>query len=393
MFRTCALAVMSITLAVAIASDMMIAQASPTPPHLFFGGVESGSGARVDGELAADGSAVTASNERGEAVGTSNTSRVRGEPPVNEAGTWAIQVSTDDAASVTFRINGSCPSDAVDVVSGLISEISLDVIISPDCSAKPLPGSAVGTPDLREGVQAPIDLVWTHRTTPSPCSGTAWARLRRSVSGSERQWVSVIVVAAANCVSGAAGGINGSVLERTHFTTFNRFSHSALRLWRIERWHVVRNIAGLRITRQSRCRRLPARCYDPAMAHRSYSEELKQAAVARHLAGESQAAIAENIGVPRQTVTSWAASADGIRQSLDSAPFSLKRKLADQASGVIHKALHIIDATLEHYIAQIEVGEHPKPLQLRDITVTAGISRDIHLDYTDGRKGTKALGR
>ena len=101
------------------------------------------------------------------------------------------------------------------------------------------------------------------------------------------------------------------------------------------------------------------------MEHRTYSDELKQAAVARHLAGESQAAIAESIGVPRQTVTSWAASTDGIRQSLDSAPLSLKKELADQAAGVIHKALHIIDATLEHYIAH----------------------RDIHLDYTDGRKG------
>ena len=123
------------------------------------------------------------------------------------------------------------------------------------------------------------------------------------------------------------------------------------------------------------------------MARPTYRDELKQQAVARHLAGESQAAIAESIGVPRQTVTSWAASADGIRQSLDSGPLSLKKELADQAAGVIHKALHIIDATLEHYIAQIEVGEYPKPSQLRDITVTAGISRDIHLDYTDGRKG------
>ena len=127
------------------------------------------------------------------------------------------------------------------------------------------------------------------------------------------------------------------------------------------------------------------------MTHRSYSDELKQKAVARHLAGESQAAIAESIGVPRQTITSWAGSADGIRQSLDAAPLSLKRELADQAAEVIRKALHIIDATLEHYIAQMEAGEYPKPSQLRDITVTAGISRDIHLDYTDGRKGAEVV--
>ena len=84
------------------------------------------------------------------------------------------------------------------------------------------------------------------------------------------------------------------------------------------------------------------------MARRTYSDEQKREAVARHLAGERQAAIAESIGVPRQTV-------------LDSAPLSLKRELADQAAGVVRKALHIIDATLEHYIAQIEVGEYPKP--------------------------------
>ena len=160
MFRTWGvLAVVSITLAVAIGTDAVVAQAPPTPPHLFFGSVESGSGARVDGELAADGSSVTAANERGEAVGTSNTSRVRGELPVIEAGTWAIQVSTNAAASVTFRINGSCPSDAVAVVSGAISEIPLDLVTSPQCSTEPLPGSAVRTPDLRDGVQAPIELV------------------------------------------------------------------------------------------------------------------------------------------------------------------------------------------------------------------------------------------
>ena len=97
--------------------------------------------------------------------------------------------------------------------------------------------------------------------------------------------------------------------------------------------------------------------------------------------------------MPRQTVASWVASADGIRQSLDSAPLSLKRELADQAAGVIRKALYIVDSTLEHYIAQMEAGEYPKPSQLRGITVTAGISRDIHLDYTDGRKGAEVVRR
>ena len=51
---------------------------------------------------------------------------------------------------------------------------------------------------------------------------------------------------------------------------------------------------------------------EPPRFQREHSEELKQQAVARPLVGEGQTAIAESIGIPKQTVTSWAASADGL---------------------------------------------------------------------------------
>ena len=47
------------------------AQAPPSPPHQFFGSTATGTGALLDGEPAADGATVTASNaDTGDAVGT-----------------------------------------------------------------------------------------------------------------------------------------------------------------------------------------------------------------------------------------------------------------------------------------------------------------------------------
>ena len=107
MWRTLALvsvAAMSLAL-VATAFAQEAPEAPPPLPAQFYGSAELGSAAQVDGADAADGSAVTAWNENGEAVGTATIGAV-------EAGTWGIQVSPDDAASVTFSIDGSNQSES-----------------------------------------------------------------------------------------------------------------------------------------------------------------------------------------------------------------------------------------------------------------------------------------
>ena len=117
MWRTLALvSVAAMTLALVATA---FAQEAPPPlPAQFFGSAALGSAAQVDGADAADGSTVTAWNENGEAVGTATIGAV-------EAGTWAIQVSPDDAASVTFSIDGSNPSESFDVTDGSVTPVAL----------------------------------------------------------------------------------------------------------------------------------------------------------------------------------------------------------------------------------------------------------------------------
>ena len=107
------LAVMSAAaFALAIAASAF-AQAPPAPPHQFYG-----SGATVDGEDAMG--SVTATNQDGAEVGSS---------PIS-GGSWAINVSPDDADSVTFSIGGSEPSGSYDVESAGVTEVSL-ALVSP----------------------------------------------------------------------------------------------------------------------------------------------------------------------------------------------------------------------------------------------------------------------
>ena len=94
------------------------AQAPPAPPHSFFGDASTGSGALIDGEAAPDGSVVTAHNEDGDSVGDAADNVVTN-------GVWLIRVAPEDASTVIFSLDGVAASDAVDVVSGSVSEISL----------------------------------------------------------------------------------------------------------------------------------------------------------------------------------------------------------------------------------------------------------------------------
>ena len=103
------LTVMSATVfALAIAASAF-AQAPPTPPTDFYG-----SGATVDGEVAADGSLVTAWNADGESVGTSTIA----------GGQWSMRVPAD-AGTVTFSIDGSDASMGYEVVSAAATDVSL----------------------------------------------------------------------------------------------------------------------------------------------------------------------------------------------------------------------------------------------------------------------------
>ena len=113
MWRTLALvSVAAMSLALVATA---FAQTPPPLPHQFFGSAELGSAAQVDGADAADGSTVTAWNENGEAVGTDAI----------DAGNWGIQVNPDDAASVTFSIDGSNQSESFDVTDGSVTAVAL----------------------------------------------------------------------------------------------------------------------------------------------------------------------------------------------------------------------------------------------------------------------------
>ena len=118
MWRTLALvsvAAMSLALVATAFAQEAPPEAPPPLPAQFYGSAELGTAAQVDGADAADGSAVTAWNENGEAVGTDAI----------EAGTWGIQVSPDDAASVTFSIDGSNQSESFAVTSGSLTAVAL----------------------------------------------------------------------------------------------------------------------------------------------------------------------------------------------------------------------------------------------------------------------------
>ncbi len=147
------LAVMSATVfALAIAASAF-AQAPPSPPHTFYG-----SGATVDGEAAADGAVVTASNEDGEAVGTATIA----------GGEWNIDVETTDAASVVFSIDGSDASGSYEVESSGLTNVSLalsspaaeepvDEVDDADDMGDPDDADDMGDPDDADDMGDPDD--------------------------------------------------------------------------------------------------------------------------------------------------------------------------------------------------------------------------------------------
>lgn len=95
--------------------DSAAAQPPPLPPHQFFGDAESGSGARIDGLLAPDGTVVTAINESGVTVGSTTI----------QSGLWLIQVDPADATSVTFLLDCLVASSPQSVQSGALTAIAL----------------------------------------------------------------------------------------------------------------------------------------------------------------------------------------------------------------------------------------------------------------------------
>jgi len=110
------------------------AQGLPAPPHTFFG-----MGATLDGVAVPDGAIVTTTNEAGAVVGSAAI----------EGGGWSIGVDAADAARVTFRIDGSDPSGAYDVISGAVTEVRLSL------------SSAVVSPPEKGSVDPPV-------TAPAP---------------------------------------------------------------------------------------------------------------------------------------------------------------------------------------------------------------------------------
>jgi len=111
------LAVLGAAVAALALATAAFAQAPPSPPHQFFGGAGAGSGVTVDGEAAADGAAITASNEDGVEVGATTVS----------GGLWLIQVDPDEAATVSFAVDGASDSGSFAVESGSLTEATLAV--------------------------------------------------------------------------------------------------------------------------------------------------------------------------------------------------------------------------------------------------------------------------
>ena len=86
----------------------------PPIPHGFYG---AGGSAMLDGAPAAVGAVITATNQDGEAVGSTALL----------ADGWGMDVNPEDASSVTFSIDGSDPSDSYEVTQGGYNEVSLNL--------------------------------------------------------------------------------------------------------------------------------------------------------------------------------------------------------------------------------------------------------------------------
>ena len=84
------LALVTVVVAGAMVYGVTGAQAPPTPPHQFFGSVNTGSAAILDGVQAPDGCVVSATNQSGDPAGDATITD----------GVCLIQVFAADAVSV-----------------------------------------------------------------------------------------------------------------------------------------------------------------------------------------------------------------------------------------------------------------------------------------------------
>ena len=127
------------------------AQAPPRPPHTFFGAeAERGSGARIDGELAPDGSVIQAFNEADDLVAEA----VVGD---RDTGVWVLDVNPDGATSVTFQLDGrDCGLEPLPVSSGNLDEVALDC--GEDTASAVLdPGREVTPPDDADTEESEVE--------------------------------------------------------------------------------------------------------------------------------------------------------------------------------------------------------------------------------------------
>ena len=117
-------------------------------PHQFFGSVDSGSAALLDGGQAADGLSVTAWNAADAQVGSA----------VIQNGTWLIDVSPQAATTARFRIGTSTFSGTHVVVSEGFTEVALDVRSQPGTDPPPPPPTEPQSLRLVAGFN---EIVWS----------------------------------------------------------------------------------------------------------------------------------------------------------------------------------------------------------------------------------------
>lgn len=145
-------------------------------------------------------------------------------------------------------------------------------------------------------------------------------------------------------------------------------------------------------------------CYNPTMATRStpkWSEDEKQNAIELMMAnGGNLKRVSTLTGIPRPTIRYWLehteAGTKALTASIAQSPAlpgvaSLPAPGSLNARGlqIVEKAAHAVELAIDRLIK--ELLDERKQWQLRDIAVAAGIMRDIHLDYRDGRRNATAV--
>ena len=142
------------------------AQAPPPGPHIFYGS------ASLDGEAVADGGVVTATNQDGEAVGSSTITN----------GEWEIIIQGSDASSVTFTVDGSEPSMAYAVTQFGMNNIAL-ALSSPAADEPEEPAIEPETPVQPETPVEPEDPAPVKPEQPSGLPNTGSGGLADTSGG------------------------------------------------------------------------------------------------------------------------------------------------------------------------------------------------------------------